>query len=65
METIGSIENKCECWLVTIMSKIVIITPKITLINNIRTPSNYPSKHILKITASGTNIHLEKNPHRQ
>ena len=35
-------------------------TPKISLINIIGTPPNYPSKHTLAITESGPNIHISK-----
>ena len=42
------------------MNKIKTSTPKISLINNIGTPPNYPSKYTLSILESGENIHLEK-----
>ena len=37
-----------------------MINPKISLINCIGTPPNYPSKNTLAIVDSGANIHLEK-----
>ena len=40
--------------------KIGISTPKLSFINNIGTPPNYPSKHMLEIAESGANIHLVK-----
>ena len=42
------------------MNKIKISTPKTSLINNISTPPNYPSKCTLAIAKSGANIHIEK-----
>ena len=41
------------------MNKIKIITPKISLINDIGSPPNYPRKYTLSISESGENIHLE------
>ena len=40
--------------------KIEIYTPKLSLINNIGTPHNSPSKQTLAITDSGANMHLSK-----
>ena len=42
------------------MNKIKISNPKLSLINNIRTPPTYPSKHTLEIADSGANIHISK-----
>ena len=40
------------------MNKIKILTPKISLINNIGTPSNSPRHYKLEIADSGANIHI-------
>ena len=42
------------------MNKIEISYPKISLINCIGTPPNYPSKNTLAVADSGVNIHLAK-----
>ena len=42
------------------MNKIEMSTPKLSLINNIETPTNYPSNQTLAITDSGANTHLSK-----
>ena len=42
------------------MNKIKISNPKLSLINSIRIPHSYPSKHTLEIADSGTNIHIYK-----
>ena len=41
-------------------NKIEISTPKLSLIDNIWTPCNSPSKQTLEIADSGVNIHLSK-----
>ena len=41
------------------MNEIKMSTPKISLIDNIGTPPNYPRKYTLAISDSGANIHLE------
>ena len=53
-------EKGCEWQLRAIMNKIKISTPKISSINNIRTPPNSTGKYTLAISDSGTNIHIEK-----
>ena len=40
------------------MNKIKISTPRISLINNIGNPSNYPKKYTLEMAESGVNIHI-------
>ena len=40
------------------MNKFIINNPKLSLINNIRTPTKYTSKHTLEIADSGANIHI-------
>ena len=57
---LGGSEKRCEWPLGAIINKIVISNPKISLINCIRTPQNYPSNNMLAIADSGANIHLEK-----
>ena len=42
------------------MNNIKIIIPELSLINNIETPHNYPSKHTLVVTDLGVNIHIFK-----
>ena len=42
------------------MNKIKVITPKRSLIDNIGTPSNSPSKCTLAIVDSGENVHIAK-----
>ena len=43
-----------------IINKIKMITPSLSLINNIGTPPNSPIIHTLSITDSGAYIHLTK-----
>ena len=40
------------------MDNIEISTPKMSLINNIGNPHNYPRKYTLNIADSGVNIHI-------
>ena len=42
------------------MNKNKVINPKLSLINNIGTPTNSSSKHTLAISDSGMNIYLSK-----
>ena len=56
----GVSEKVRKLWLGAIMNKIKMSTTKIILINNIRTPTNYLSKHTLSIIDSGVNIHIAK-----
>ena len=44
------------------MNKIKMSTPKISLINNIRTPTNSSIKYTLEIAYLGTSIHLANQP---
>ena len=53
-------EKECEWRLGGVINKIEISNPKISLINCIRTPPNFPSNNTLAIAHSGANIHLEK-----
>ena len=50
----------CELKLGAIVNKIEISNPKISLINCIGTPPNYPGNKTLAVTESGANIHLAK-----
>ena len=56
---IGGIEKGCKLRLGLKMNEIKMSTPKISLIDNIGTPPNYPRKYTLAISDSGANIHLE------
>ena len=57
---LGGSEEGCKWRLGAIINKIEISNPKISLINCIGTPPNYPSNNTLAIADSGVNIHLEK-----
>ena len=59
-ELIGRKQKGCKRWLGAIFNKIEMSTLKISLINCIGTPPNYPSKNMLSIADSGANIHLAK-----
>ena len=51
-------EKSCEWRLRDMINEIEISNPKISLINCIETPLNYPIKNTLAIAESGANIHL-------
>ena len=57
---LGVGKKGCKLRLGEIMNKIKISTPKPSLINNIRTPPNSPSRKKLAIADSGSNINLFK-----
>ena len=56
----GGSEKLCEWRLGSIVNKIEISNPKISLIKYIDTPHNPTSNNILAIADSGENIHPEK-----
>ena len=56
----GGSEKLCEWRLWSIVNKIEISNPKISLIKYIDTPHNPTSNNILAIADSGANIHLAK-----
>ena len=55
---LGGIKKGCKRQLRATMDKIEIRNPKISLINCIGIPPNYPSKNMLEIADAGANIHL-------